>query len=78
MEQFYKGFFIYGDNICSLADINGMLSGVYEGLDTAKYLIDKTEGKQVDMFKLTEKLQQDANLTELQLVTIEIIDNNIN
>lgn len=74
----YKNYTIYGDNICSISNVNGMLSGVYQGVDTAKYLIDKVEGKQIDMFDLTDKLQQDANLTELQLVTIEIIDNNIN
>lgn len=74
----YKNYTIYGDNICSLADLNGMLSGVYYGIDTAKYLIDKVEGKDVDMFKLTEELQIEANKTELQIVTIEIIDNVLN
>lgn len=74
----YKNYTIFGDNICSLADINGMLSGVYYGIDTAKYLIDKVEGKEVDMFKLTEQLQIEANKTELQIVTIEIIDKILN
>ena len=74
----YKNYTIFGDNICSLADVNGMLSGVYYGIDTAKYLIDKVEGTQVDMFDLTDRLQQEANKTELQVVTIEIIDNILN
>lgn len=74
----YKNYTIFGDNICSLADVNGMLSGVYYGIDTAKYLIDKVEGKEVDMFKLTEQLQIEANKTELQIVTIEIIDKILN
>lgn len=74
----YKNYTIFGDNICSLADVNGMLSGVYYGIDTAKYLIDKVQGKEVDMFKLTEQLQIEANKTELQIVTIEIIDKILN
>jgi len=74
----YKNYTIYGDNICSLANSVGMLSGVYQGVDTAKYLIDKVEGKEVDMFDLTDRLQQEANTTELQLVTISIIDKILN
>jgi hypothetical protein len=75
----YKGFTIYGDVICSLADLNGMLSGVYSGIDTIKYLIDKTEGQNIDMFKLTEQLQQYVNSnTEEKIITIDTINTIIN